>query len=313
MTHRKGLRWISVLGLALIGCGAPATEDSLDDTDVNNVTDALTAPLTVTAGRSSDFRFTTSAGRLSTVTINCTPPADPDAVGVVFGVTAPDLGLASNTSQPPRAGYFSWTGTLPAGTHTVSVTGYSGTGACRIITGTGTGMCGRTIFRSPNANHTHFRVGTDTSSDWEAFPVSGNHWGAWPAWNSVYTRPVLRGFLLHGLEHGGIVLSYNCRSATESAECRDAHAQLVALAQRFGYHRLIVTPDPTQTTRFAIRAWRWGYTADCLDATAALQYMRARYRHGREDIDADPPIPYDPTTTNVPCQDLMAAPDSCPM
>jgi hypothetical protein len=28
-------------------------------------------------------------------------------------------------------------------------------------------------------------------------------------------------------------------------------------------------------------------------------------------VDANPPLAYDPTTTNVPCQNLMAAPDSC--
>ena len=30
-----------------------------------------------------------------------------------------------------------------------------------------------------------------------------------------------------------------------------------------------------------------------------------------QDADANPPVPFDPTTTNVPCEDLMAAPDSC--
>ena len=40
--------------------------------------------------------------------------------------------------------------------------------------------------------------------------------------------------------------------------------------------------------------------------------MQGHHRMGREDIDADPPIPFDPTTTeNVPCENLMAAPDSC--
>jgi hypothetical protein len=62
---------------------------------------------------------------------------------------------------------------------------------------------------------------------------------------------------------------------------------------------------------FGIRAWRWAYTSDCLDPATATAFASARYRHGREDIDGNPPIPFDPTTTNVPCENLMAAPDSC--
>jgi hypothetical protein len=63
---------------------------------------------------------------------------------------------------------------------------------------------------------------------------------------------------------------------------------------------------------FAIRGWRYGYSSSCLDETSAKQFAQAHYRQGREDADSDPPIPYDPSTTNVPCENLMAAPDSCP-
>lgn len=72
------------------------------------------------------------------------------------------------------------------------------------------------------------------------------------------------------------------------------------------------TPDPPQPEMFAIRGWRWGYSSACLDAQSAGASARAHIRQGREDADADPPIPYDPTTTAVPCQSLMRAPDSCP-
>ena len=74
---------------------------------------------------------------------------------------------------------------------------------------------------------------------------------------------------------------------------------------------MIITPDPTQPEMFAIRAWRTAFTSSCLDETSAKAFARDHYRHGREDADANPPVPFDPTTTNVPCEDLMAAPDSC--
>lgn len=300
------------LAAVLAACSdeVTAVEEPTETVDYDGLTEARGVDVAVTAGRSAQAQVQTDGG-LTTVTVQCALPTNPDSVGLVFRLTAPDLGVANANSQPPRAGYFSWTGMLAAGAHAVSLTGVSGSGACRVTWGAATGMCGRGMFRSPNVNHTHVRVGVDSSPDWEPFPTSGSHWGAWPAWNHVYTRAVLRGFMLHGLEHGGLVLSYRCGAAEDSPACADQAAQLVALAQRFGNRRVFVTPDPTQPSTFAVRGWRWAYTADCLDADAVLPFMRGRYRRGREDVDADPPLPFDPTTTNVPCQNLAAAPDSC--
>jgi hypothetical protein len=128
----------------------------------------------------------------------------------------------------------------------------------------------------------------------------------------AYPKPVLRGFYMHNLEHGGAVLSYGCESADESAACADAEAALIKLANEFGQNRVIVTPDPDQPTLYAVRTWRWAYAADCFDHDSALEFLGEHFRNGREDIDADPPVPFDPTTTeDVPCEDLMSAPDSC--
>jgi hypothetical protein len=142
-------------------------------------------------------------------------------------------------------------------------------------------------------------------------PASGNHWGAWAKWGAIYTRPVKRGFYLHNLEHGGLVLSYGCSAPTESAECAEAADNLTALANTFGEYRVIVTPDPQQPELYGIRGWRVGYQSECFNEQRMLDFMGDNFRNGREDTDADPPVPYDPTTTQVPCVDLMAAPDSC--
>ncbi|HSD88487.1 MAG TPA: DUF3105 domain-containing protein, partial [Kofleriaceae bacterium] len=119
------------------------------------------------------------------------------------------------------------------------------------------------------------------------------------------------GFYLHNLEHGGIVLSYKCSSATASAECQEAAANMEALKDSFGEIRVIVTPDPEQPSLYGIRTWRTGYQSSCFNDNRMLDFMADNFRHGREDVDADPPVPYDPTTQQVPCVDLMAAPDSC--
>ena len=76
-----------------------------------------------------------------------------------------------------------------------------------------------TVHRSVIGHATHLPVGDTDYGTWEDLPASGNHWGAWAAWGTVYEAPVLRGFYLHNLEHGGLILSYGCESADESEDC----------------------------------------------------------------------------------------------
>jgi hypothetical protein len=131
-------------------------------------------------------------------------------------------------------------------------------------------------------------------------------------WNRVYDAPVLRGFYLHNLEHGGIMLSYKCESADESEECAAAEQRLIDLAAEFGQNRIFISPDPDQPEMFAVRAWRWAFSSDCLNKEAALDFMQGHFRQGREDIEAGPLQEFDPTSSeNIPCEILMAAPDGC--
>ncbi len=298
-------------GLAACAADGDEPKDGDEGTEMD-ASDLSSRSVRLGPGQTTFTLRQTSAQDL-TISIDCRPPENPDDPGPVFKLAAPDLGTSAN--DPPRAGFWSHTGHVAAGSHSITFDNLAGPATCTIrsaaVPTSATCRSGMS-FRSPNTNHTHFRVGTDTSGDWEPFPVSGNHWGAWAFWTRVYDKPVKRGFLLHNLEHGGLVFSYKCSGPAQSPACQDAKNQLSQLAQSVGGPRVLVTPDPTQPEMFAIRAWRYGFSASCLDQPSALQFARAHYNHGREDIDANGPIPFDPSTTNVPCEDLMAAPDSCP-
>ena len=266
------------------------------------------------AGRKTSYTFRTTTTRDVVLAIDCRPPGNPAALGPVFSLSAPTLPGMASASDPPRAGAFTWAGRVAAGSHSITLTSLGEVATCTVRTTNvpASATCrSRKAWRSPNMNHTHLAVGADASPDWEAFPASGNHWGAWAMWGQDYAKPVKKGFLLHNLEHGGLVFSYKCASATESAACRDAHDKLLALAESLGERRVLITPDPTQPEMFGVRGWRWAYTSACLDPASARSFAATRFNRGREDIDADPPIPYDPTTLTVPCRNLMAAPDSC--
>ncbi len=294
--------------LILAACGG-----AVDVDEPTEASDAATSKA-ITLPSSGGTKFSVRVSKQSDVSIalDCNPPSNPDVVGPAFRISSASLAL---TDTQARAGRWAWTGTMPVGTHTFALASVGGVGAsCTLKTvKLAAARTCRTwsSWRSPNTNHTHMRVGSQPS-DWEALPASGNHWGAWAAWATVYEKPVKRGYLLHNLEHGGLVYSYKCTAATDSKACTEARDQLIDLANEVGEARVIVTPDPTQTELFAVRGWREAYSSSCLDVESAKAFALGSIRHGREDVDADPPVPFDPTTTNVPCYNLMAAPDSCP-
>lgn len=137
-------------------------------------------------------------------------------------------------------------------------------------------------------------------------PSSGNHYPIWADYQT-YTSPVPFGFLVHNLEHGAIVLSYNCAVGTGShtgpSEC-DAEVaaaqqminglpvdqECLSLGQGVTF-RAILSPDPDLDVRFAASAWGWTLRADCFDPDTFRAFAVTHYNQGREDIcndDEDP-------------------------
>jgi hypothetical protein len=121
-------------------------------------------------------------------------------------------------------------------------------------------------------------------------PSSGNHFNCWPEYRTFDT-PVPWGNLVHALEHGAIVIVYNCPTDGGTNGCPDevAHAQAfidalppdAACTQR----RVILAPDPTlQDVKWAASAWTWTLRANCFDDAAFTQFFTDHYDHGREVI-----------------------------
>ena len=121
-------------------------------------------------------------------------------------------------------------------------------------------------------------------------PVYGDHYPVWAAYTS-YSFPVPLGFLVHDLEHGAIVLLYNCP---------DGCADEVAAAQAFidalpadprcadaVKHQLVLSPDPTLPTRWAAIAWGHSLAAECFTAPAFRAFYDAHLAHGPEDTCAN--------------------------
>jgi hypothetical protein len=162
------------------------------------------------------------------------------------------------------------------------------------------GVCGAVEQEQPIEGWTHEAV----CSYIEYFtspPSSGNHYPIWAAYKT-YTTPVPDGFFVHNLEHGAVVLTYNCAlydGADDGGACdadiAAAQAMLDAIptdpdcvAQGSPVlHRTLMTPDPNLDVPFAASSWGWTLRARCFDPVVFGAFATAHADRGREDICAD--------------------------
>jgi hypothetical protein len=101
-------------------------------------------------------------------------------------------------------------------------------------------------------------------------PSSGSHcdeWGRYAVYGSA--RPLARCNYVHNLEHGAVVLLYNCPQG-----CAGIVSTLQALMQRAppdpdcARKRIILTPDRDLDVPVAAAAWGYTWRSRCLDQTA---------------------------------------------
>jgi len=97
-------------------------------------------------------------------------------------------------------------------------------------------------------------------------PHSGAHYPDATHWG-VHQSTVDRGTYVHNLEHGGIVLAYNCTDCNDEVR---AFADLVAERPDM---RILVTRDVDLPTRFAAISWTWSWTFDAIDTDALMCFV----------------------------------------
>lgn len=165
------------------------------------------------------------------------------------------------------------------------------------------GTCGAVVEQQgiEGANH----VAVCTVIDYGTKPPSsGDHYPVWGAYKT-YTSAIPEGFWVHDLEHGAVVLTYNCAvgqgGASECAGEVAAAQQMidslpqdpacVELAENV-LRRVVMTPDPKLDVRFAASAWGWTLRANCFDATVFRAFAMAHYDMGPESFcnDGEDPI-----------------------
>ncbi|MEO8698872.1 MAG: DUF3105 domain-containing protein [Kofleriaceae bacterium] len=119
-------------------------------------------------------------------------------------------------------------------------------------------------------------------------PTSGTHFPIWAQYDRTY-GVLDRGFWVHNLEHGAIVLAHRCEDCPaevamleDSIRAMPVDSACVAPVRQ----RAIIVTDPLLPieTPFAAIAWGSVYTSTCIDPQAIAQFTSDSYGSAPEDI-----------------------------
>lgn len=144
--------------------------------------------------------------------------------------------------------------------------------------------CTVVTYREPAISRDHLEVCSPVEYPSHP-PAGGDHYAVWAAYGT-YDAPVPWGFLVHSMEHGGVVLAHHCDGGCP--EVLDAYAQLIDARDDPGcrdltpMNRFVVAPDPGLEWPIAVVAWEHVYLATCLDVPSLTAFVDAHYDHGPE-------------------------------
>jgi hypothetical protein len=147
-------------------------------------------------------------------------------------------------------------------------------GACTIETGTTTPTSG-------------VHVPICTALDYPTVPPAGGpHYPYWAQFG-IYDTPVDVGLLVHDLEHGAVVLWWNCPG------CTGVEAALRGIVDGFpedplctvaSRKRLVMVPWPALDVPIAASSWGNVYRATCLDTPGLTKWVADHYAHSPENL-----------------------------
>ena len=112
-------------------------------------------------------------------------------------------------------------------------------------------------------------------------PVSGAHWPDWVT-RDIYFGPLPAEQLLHSLEHGYVIIYYNCGSS----ECPGQLADLTKIYDRYP-SKVIINFRPQTRSRIALAAWTRLDLLDKFDEARIVKFIET-YR-GKIGPEADAP------------------------
>lgn len=117
-------------------------------------------------------------------------------------------------------------------------------------------------------------------------PSSGKHYPEAKPWG-VYDEPLVPGYFVHNLEHGGVVVLYDCKTACPDLVNQLKEAQQSFPKGKYGEVKLVVTPYSGLPEGVQVTALAWDYQIDFRNGynrDQLLAFYRAHVDRGPEDV-----------------------------
>ena len=134
----------------------------------------------------------------------------------------------------------------------------------------------------PNEGNTHMPVGTDIHYNTDP-PTSGNHYPD-PQPGGFYTTPIAPPFLVHSMEHGGVIIYYDIAHVSQADLTT---LQALAAAHPGNYGQVVVVPRSDAAFPIILTAWTHRLRLTAYDQTAISGFLALFLGHGPE----APPMP----------------------
>lgn len=147
--------------------------------------------------------------------------------------------------------------------------------------------------RMPDQGRQHVSAEIVATTEYNSNPpTSGPHEEVWVR-PGIYIEPQPEGKLIHSLEHGYIILHYNCNAGEQSTDatpsatnasgtCTGMIAELEAVARKKGLTKLIMLPRPQLDAPIAVTAWNYVDKMESVDATRIERFIDFYRDHGPE-------------------------------
>jgi len=150
-----------------------------------------------------------------------------------------------------------------------------------------TGACTTTAVPTVAASH----VPVGSAIAWaDDPPASGPSYPIWARY-VAYAEVIPRGYWVHDLENGGIVLVHRHDVDFAAVEALRAVYQAIPVDAACGHRRALLTPDPLLAGRFAAVAWGVVMRCDAVDPAAILEFVAAHRGQGPAPTCADGAYP----------------------
>ena len=134
----------------------------------------------------------------------------------------------------------------------------------------------------PNEGWVHVPEGTAITYQNNP-PASGSHYPVWLRYQE-YAQPIDRGYWVHNLEHGAIVVLYRPDASADLVRQLTDAFRSIPVDTSCGHQRALLTSDPQLPRLVAAVAANFVLLSDMVDAPAIRDFAVARRGHGPEQL-----------------------------